>query len=567
MLLGTYERAGVPWSPKTTPWDFGQDLLPNDLERIAPSVTVAFEHFPRLESAGIKKVVNGPFTFAPDGNPLVGPIKGLKNYWVACGVMAGFSQGGGVGLSLANWMVEGDPGADIWAMDVARYGDWANRPYTNAKVRENYSRRFRIRFPNEELEAARPLRTTPIYEKLQAENAVFGDYCTLEHPLWFAPKGTPAKEDATFRRSNAHPHVAEECRAVRESCGLIEISNYGKFEVTGPGAADWLSKIMACKVPAVGRIALSPMLNPRGRLIGDFTLCRVADERFFVVGTLRGRSLLPALVRTAPAADGRVRAPVCDGIPGSVDCRPGVARGAAEAGRPRPVDGSVPVHVVRADGRRQGAGTRRPRLVHGRDGLRDVGDVGVPAHAVRPAARGGQDAWPDELWRPRAQLAAPGEELRQLGARVPPDLRAVRGGPGSLRASRQAGLHRQGRRGCREGERRGAQAGHAGRSMRRTPMPSATSRSGTATRSSAGSPRAATATPWASRLRSATSTTRWRRRAAGLRSNSWASGARRCAVRARWSTRRVSACVRDLAASGRARSRSKARVCRPGHVS
>ena len=110
MLLGTYERAGVPWSPKTTPWDFGQDLLPNDLERIAPSVTVAFEHFPRLETAGIKKVVNGPFTFAPDGNPLVGPIKGLKNYWVACGVMAGFSQGGGVGLSLANWMVEWRPG-------------------------------------------------------------------------------------------------------------------------------------------------------------------------------------------------------------------------------------------------------------------------------------------------------------------------------------------------------------------------------------------------------------------------------------------------------------------------
>ena len=108
-----------------TPWDFGQDLLPNDLERIAPSLEVAFQHFPRLAEVGIRKVVNGPFTFAPDGNPLVGPIAGLRNYWVACGVMAGFSQGGGVGLSLANWMVEGDPGADIWAMDVARYGDWA----------------------------------------------------------------------------------------------------------------------------------------------------------------------------------------------------------------------------------------------------------------------------------------------------------------------------------------------------------------------------------------------------------------------------------------------------------
>ncbi len=285
LLLGSYERAGVPWSPVTTPWDFGQDLLPDDLERIAPSVALAAEHFPVLAKAGVRKVVNGPFTFAPDGNPLVGPIAGLRNYWVACGVMAGFCQGGGVGLSLANWIVEGDPGADIWAMDVARYGAWANRPYTNAKVRENYSRRFRIRFPNEELEAARPLRTTPVYDRLRDGNAVFGDYCTLEHALWFAPKGTPAVEQATFRRSNAHAHVGAECRAVREGCGLIETSNYGKFEVTGPGCAAWLERVMTCRAPAVGRIALAPMLNERGRLIGDFTLCRLAEDHFFVVGT------------------------------------------------------------------------------------------------------------------------------------------------------------------------------------------------------------------------------------------------------------------------------------------
>jgi dimethylglycine dehydrogenase len=285
VLLGTYERAGVPWSPKVTPWDFGQDLLPNDLERIAPSLEVAFRHFPRLGEVGVRRVVNGPFTFAPDGNPLVGPIAGLRNYWVACGVMAGFSQGGGVGLSLANWMTEGDPGADIWAMDVARYGEWATPRYTNAKVRENYSRRFRIRFPNEELDAARPLRTTPVYERLQAENAVFGEYCGLEHALWFAPKGSEPREDVTFRRSNAHPHVAAECRAVRDSVGMIEISNYGKFEVTGPDAIDWLSRVMANKVPAVGRLSLSPMLNERGRLIGDFTLCRPAKDRVFLIGT------------------------------------------------------------------------------------------------------------------------------------------------------------------------------------------------------------------------------------------------------------------------------------------
>src|ERR1700757_2979476 len=245
MLLGTYERAGVPWSPRATPWDFSQSLLPNDLERIAQSLEVGFEHFPALGQAGIRKVVNGPFTFAPDGNPLVGPVRGLRNFWVACGVMAGFSQGGGVGLALSHWMVDGDPGADVWGMDVARYGDWATLAYTNAKVRENYSRRFRIRFPNEELTAARPLRTTPIYERLEANHAVFGDYCGLEHPLWFAPTAAQASEEVTFRRSSAHSHVAAECHAVRNGVGLLEISNYGKFEITGPGTVEWLSRVMA----------------------------------------------------------------------------------------------------------------------------------------------------------------------------------------------------------------------------------------------------------------------------------------------------------------------------------
>lgn len=283
MLLGTYERAGVPWSPRETPWDFTQSLLPNDLERIAPSLEVGFQHFPALGEVGIRRVVNGPFTFAPDGNPLVGPIRGLRNFWVACGVMAGFSQGGGVGLALSQWMVEGDPGADIWAMDVARYGDWTTLAYTNAKVRENYSRRFRIRFPNEELTAARPLRTTPIYGRLEAQHAVFGDYCGLEHALWFAPSSADAHDDVTFHRSNAHPYVTLECQAVREAAGLLEISNYGKFEVTGAGAEEWLSLIMANRVPRPGRIALTPMLNERGKLIGDFTMCRLAADRIFLI--------------------------------------------------------------------------------------------------------------------------------------------------------------------------------------------------------------------------------------------------------------------------------------------
>ena len=183
MLMGTYEADCKPWSPHQTPWDFGPELLPSDLDRIAPSLERGFAHFPAFARAGIKDVINGPFTFAPDGNPLVGPVRGLGNHWLACGVMAGFSQGGGVGLALANWIVDGDPQFDVWAMDAARYGDWTTPAYTNAKVRENYSRRFQITFPNEELPAGRPLRTTPIHDRLNARNAVFGASYDLEQAL------------------------------------------------------------------------------------------------------------------------------------------------------------------------------------------------------------------------------------------------------------------------------------------------------------------------------------------------------------------------------------------------
>ena len=284
MLMGTYERAGQPWSPKQTPWDFGHELLAPDIDRIAPSLEVGFEHFPAFQEAGIKQIVNGPFTFAPDGNPLIGPVRGLKNFWVACGVMAGFSQGGGVGLALANWMMDGDPGFDVWRMDVARYGDWASMAYTNAKVRENYSRRFRISFPNEELQAARPLRTTPIYDLLKGHNAVFGAAYGLEHALWYAPAGSKAVEDVTFRRSNAFEHVAGEVKAVREAVGMMEISTFAKYEISGPDAESWLAGMLACRMPRVGRMTLAPMLNERGKLIGDFTLAKLADERFFIFG-------------------------------------------------------------------------------------------------------------------------------------------------------------------------------------------------------------------------------------------------------------------------------------------
>jgi dimethylglycine dehydrogenase len=285
ILLGTYEQDNKVWSPNETPWDFVFQLLPHDLDRIAPELERAFEHFPAVGRAGIKKFVNGPFTFSPDGNPLVGPIRGMRGMWSACAVMAGLSQGGGVGLSLASWMVEGDPGADIWAMDVARYGDYATLAYTNAKVRENYSRRFRITFPNEELAAARPLHTTPIYDRLTEHNAVWGAGFGLEHPLWFQAAGEEPVEQVTFRRSNAFELVAEESRAVRERVGLSECSNFAKYRVCGEGASAWLQGLFTNRLPKIGRTHLTAMLNRQGRIVGEFSVSRVADDDFFLFGS------------------------------------------------------------------------------------------------------------------------------------------------------------------------------------------------------------------------------------------------------------------------------------------
>ena len=285
VLLGTYEKACKPWSPVTTPWDFGHELLAPDLDRIAPSLEVGFRHFPGIENAGIKQIINGPFTFAPDGNPLVGPVPGLTNYWTACAVMAGFSQGGGVGLALSEWMVNGDPGADIWGMDVARFGEWATLRYTNAKVRENYSRRFSIRFPNEELPAARPQQTTPLYDIMLSRGAVMGDSWGLETPLWFAPKSAEPSDVLSYHRSNDFEHVGNEVRAVRERVGVTEIANFAKYEVTGKGAEGWLNRLMTNTMPKSGRIILTPMLNERGKLIGDFTIAKAEEGRFMVWGS------------------------------------------------------------------------------------------------------------------------------------------------------------------------------------------------------------------------------------------------------------------------------------------
>lgn len=285
VLLGTYEQNTRVWAPEMTPDDFHSQLLPDDLERITPELERGFRHFPAAGRVGIKKVINGPFTFSPDGNPLVGPVQGKRNFWLACAVMAGFSQGGGIGLVLSRWMSENDPGQDVLAMDAARYGLFATPAYTRVKVEENYRRRFRLAYPNEEMPAARPFRRTPVYERFKARGAVFGANFGMEQALWFAPQGVERVEEPTYRRSNAFPHVRHECMGVRKGVGIYESSNYAKYEVAGAGARAWLDRVFACRIPTPGRMGIAPMLNVNGRIIGDLSIACLAEDRYLIVGS------------------------------------------------------------------------------------------------------------------------------------------------------------------------------------------------------------------------------------------------------------------------------------------
>ncbi|MFY0632804.1 MAG: FAD-dependent oxidoreductase [Vannielia sp.] len=291
LCIGFYEQPCEPWALSGTPWEFGHELLPDNLEKVSDSIEMAYHRFPVLERAGVKRVIHGPFTFAPDGNPLVGPVPGLRNYWSACAVMAGFSQGGGVGLTLAQWMIEGEPERDVTGLDVARYGKWITPGYTVPKVIEFYQKRFSVSYPNEERPAARPHRTTAMYDIFNEMGAVWGHQFGLEVPNYFAQGDEPTFETPSFTRSNAFEATGREVRAVRESVGINEIQNFGKFRVTGPKARDWLDRIMAGRIPKEGKLTLTPMLSPKGRIIGDFTISCMGPESYALTASYGAQSM------------------------------------------------------------------------------------------------------------------------------------------------------------------------------------------------------------------------------------------------------------------------------------
>jgi len=286
LLIGAYEKDVRLWAEDGTPPDFGHDLFPGDLDRIEENVLRALARVPVAESAGIKRVINGPMIWSPDSAALFGPVPELRNYFCCCGIIPGFSQSGGLGLMSAQWMVEGEPERDMFAWDLARFGPWAGADFTKARVKDQYAHRFKIHFPTEERAAGRPVRTRPVHARQKALGAVFGLNYGWEHPLWFAPEGVAAAESYGFTRQPWHAHVGAEARALREGVGLIDISNFAKYEISGPGAADWLDRVIANRVPkSVGRSCLTPLIGKRGGIAGDFTVTRLAEDRFLMVGS------------------------------------------------------------------------------------------------------------------------------------------------------------------------------------------------------------------------------------------------------------------------------------------
>ncbi len=285
LLIGAYEKDMRFWAENGTPLDFAHDLFPDDLDRIMENVIRATERVPVAATAGVKRVINGPMIWSPDSNAIWGPVPELKNYFCCTGIIPGFSQSGGLGLLAAQWMVEGEPQYDMFAWDLARFGDWADKKFTKARVEDAYTHRFAIHFPNEERSAGRPARVRPAYEMQKDMGCVFGLNCGWEHPLWFADQpGTT--ETNGFTRQNWWEPVGREVQMLREVVGVIDISNFANYVIKGPGAYEWLDRLVANRVPTeIGRSCLTPLISVRGGVAGDFTITKVADDEYMMIGS------------------------------------------------------------------------------------------------------------------------------------------------------------------------------------------------------------------------------------------------------------------------------------------
>ncbi len=308
LILGPYEKGAPACFVDGAPWDFGQELFPGDLERLEPHIEAAINRVPVFAEAGIKDVVNGAICYTPDGSPMIGPAWGLRNFWLNEGHSFGVTAAGGAGWQLAEWIVEGEPGIDMMDVDPRRFGPYANKWYARKKNEEAYEHVFIIHYPDEERPAARPAKTSPIHDLLDARGAVWGQRYGWERPNWFAPEGVERRDVWSFRRSNYFEHVGNEHRNIRDNVGLIDITGFSKFRVSGPGAEAYLDRLVCRRLPkAVGRIHLSHALTRKGGVRSEFTIMRDGEDAFYLVSSgAAERFDWDYLVKNLPG-DGSVR--------------------------------------------------------------------------------------------------------------------------------------------------------------------------------------------------------------------------------------------------------------------
>ncbi len=290
LILGLYESKVKQWNPKGVPWDYALTELQPDIDHIADFIENGIHRFPIMGETGFKHVTDGPITYTPNGDPLVGPAYPLKNFFHACGYSFGITQAGGIGHYLAGWIMEGEPEIDLWPVDSRRYGSYANWAYNHEKIEDTYPRLYATITPNDWRDAARPNRTAPIYEYQKQAGAVFGDYYGWECPNYFTENTDDGRENPGWKRNNAFGYVQAECRHVMNNVGLLDLSRFAKTRISGPGAEAWLNQMTCQKVPAKdGRIALSPMLDKNGKFKSDMTITRVGEGEYFCVTASVGK--------------------------------------------------------------------------------------------------------------------------------------------------------------------------------------------------------------------------------------------------------------------------------------
>ena len=308
LLLGPYEKGAPAWAVDGVPEGFGRELLQPDIERLEPHIEGAINRVPVFGTAGIKDAINGPIAYTPDGSPMVGPAYGLRNFWMSEGHSFGITAAGGAGHYLANWIIDGDPGIDLASVDSRRFGPYANKAYTKAKNEEAYNHVFILHYPAEERPACRPAKTTPSYLRQDQMGAVWGQKYGWERANWFAPEGVERKDEYSFRRGNWFPHVGAECRAVRERVGVIDMSTFTKWHVTGPGAEAYLDRLVANRLPkTVGRINLCHALTVTGTVRSEFTIVRDGPDAFYVVHSGASEMYDGHLLHRELPTDGSVR--------------------------------------------------------------------------------------------------------------------------------------------------------------------------------------------------------------------------------------------------------------------